>query len=688
LTLDGEGQIFVPRHAFLPGVLTWLGRCGIMNPSGSTDKDMSVIDEVKERLDIVEVISAYVPLKKAGRNFKGLCPFHSEKTPSFVVFPDSQSWHCFGACGTGGDVFTFVQKRENVDFGEALRILAQKAGVELKPRTEQESAEAQQRDRLREINEVTARYFHHLLLGENEGQAEGACAYLDQRGLNEETIRKFQLGYALDSWRALSDHLVSRGYQRDDLLAAGLIIVRDDGRHYDRFRGRLIIPIRDERGRVVGFGGRTLDAQGVPKYLNSPQTLLFDKSRTLYGLDMAKGAIRAAGYAIIVEGYMDVLQAHQHGRANIVAQMGTALTEAQLKLLSRFTRTFVLALDPDTAGDQATLRGLAVARETLARRAVPVPTARGRVRYESQLEADLRIMTLPAGQDPDDVIRTNPALWQQLIDRAEPVVDYYFRIVTGDLDLTSARGKAKAVRQLAPIIREIGDSVERTHYIQKLARLVRMDENALARKIGGGRRGGTRISTRVSEQADESKSPAFGLEEYCLSRLLRHPQLLSSVDALLSEIGEPPLRPEDMTRTEIRELFALIKLASVPNTSPDSDESGSQRFTVPESLQSTFERLWAGWIDASEVSLSEVEKDLGDAVLRLRARNLKRWGEEVRFLFEEAMSEGNTRAREYGEQMRRHTMAKRRVDQALAMRSSVGQQRRQDNVGRGAAVRA
>ena len=353
---------------------------------------MSVVDQVKERLDIVEIISAYLPLTKAGHNYKALCPFHSEKTPSFVVFPDSQSWHCFGACGTGGDIFTFVQKRENLGFAEALRILAQKAGVELKPRSEQESADEQRRDKLGEISEAAARYFHKLLLNSDNRQADVARAYLDRRGLNEETINNFQLGYALDSWQALSGYLLGRGYQRQDLAAAGLIIERDDGRYYDRFRGRLIIPIRDIRGRVIAFGGRTLDPEGVPKYLNSPQTLLFDKSSTLYGLDMAKGAIRAAGHVVIVEGYMDVLQAHQHGLANIVAQMGTALTETQLKQLSRFTRSFILALDPDTAGNRATLRGLAVARETLARKAVPVPTSRGRLHYESKLDAEQHII--------------------------------------------------------------------------------------------------------------------------------------------------------------------------------------------------------------------------------------------------------------------------------------------------------
>ncbi|UCC63784.1 MAG: DNA primase [Anaerolineae bacterium] len=647
---------------------------------------MSVIDEVKQRLDIVEVVSAYVPLKKAGRNYKGLCPFHSEKTPSFVVFPESQNWHCFGACGTGGDVFTFIQKRENIDFGEALRILAQKAGVELRPRTEQESAEEEQRKKLRQINELAARYFHTLLLDEGEPRAKVARTYLNQRELDAETVRKFQLGYALEGWRALSDYLIGRGYGRDDLLAVGLILERDDGGYYDRFRGRLMIPIRDERGRVVGFGGRTLDPEGVPKYLNSPQTLLFDKSGTLYGLDVAKGAIRAAGCALIVEGYMDVLQAHQHGVANIVAQMGTALTEAQLKLLSRFTRSFVLALDPDTAGNQATLRGLAVARETLARRTMPVPTARGRIRYESHLDAQLSIMTLPEGQDPDDIIRTNPALWQQLVARAEPVVDYYFRVVTADLDLNSAQGKAEAVRRLATIIREIGDPVERTHYTQKLARLVRMDENDLTRQIGSGWRRRPPASRPSSSATALSKPSIFTLEEYCLSRLLRHPHLLTSVDALLQEAGEPPLRAKDFGQPGLRELFTLMRQAY------DEDQAFEAevfRPKIPTSLQSIFDELQIGWPDAAEVSLDTVEKHLGDEVLRLRANNLKQQGKEIRYLFEDAMARGDARAREeYGQRMKAYTAAKRRVDHALAMRSAIGQRRREDNVGRKSPVRA
>ena len=336
---------------------------------------MSVTDEIKERLDIVEVISNYVPLKKAGRSYKGLCPFHSEKTPSFVVFPDSQSWHCFGACGIGGDVFSFVMKRENLDFAETLKLLAARAGVELQPREERLPAEEQRLARLREIITVAAGYFHHLLI--NAGEAAIAREYLARRGLVPGTWESWQLGYALDSWDTLKNYLAGKGYTLEEIEEAGLIIRREDDSglpdkdrgYYDRFRGRLIIPIRDGQGRTVGFGARLLreePGRPQPKYINSPQTPLFDKSNVVFGLDMAHKAIRDVDLAVIVEGYMDVLGSHQVGVRNVVAGMGTALTEAQLRQIKRYSSNVTLALDPDAAGAHATVRGLETARQALA----------------------------------------------------------------------------------------------------------------------------------------------------------------------------------------------------------------------------------------------------------------------------------------------------------------------------------
>ena len=634
---------------------------------------MSVVDEIKARVDIVDLISEYVTLRKSGRNYTALCPFHSEKTPSFVVFPETQTWHCFGACATGGDIFAFIQKRENMDFPEALRLLAQRAGVALEPPGEKKTAEEQLKQRLREINAAAAQYFHNLLLTAEQGAL--ARQYLARRGINQETIARFQLGYALDSWQALSDHLRMRGYQQKDLLAAGLVIEREDGSGtYDRFRGRLIIPIRDVRGRVIGFGARTLDPEGVPKYMNSPQTPLFNKSGVLFGLDMAKGAIRAQGLAVIVEGYMDVLQAHQAGIGNVVASMGTALTEAQLRLLKRMTRNFALALDADAAGDQATLRGLAVAREALDREIVPVPTPRGLIRYESRLDANISIITLPRGQDPDDVIRESPERWAQLVSQALPVVDYYFQVVTADLDLTTAKGKAEARRRLMEIIREIGDRVEQTHYVQKLARLIRVSEEILWRDLAG-RRSRRKVSARPTaatpEEAAEELAPiSFGVEEHCLSVLLRRPYLISRLNQALADVGEDLLQGDEFTHIENRAIFdALIARGDAGTVDVKALRDGLEAALLPR-----FDALLKGPIGEPPLDDDQAVPDLVVGVLRMRQRRLRALIQELRFLSEDAMTRGDVKVEEYGETMRAYTLALRRIHQALASRSTLWRQ--------------
>ncbi len=643
---------------------------------------MSAVDEIKDRLDIVEVVSSYVALKKAGRNYKALCPFHIEKTPSFVVFPEGQSWHCFGACGTGGDVFTFVMRQENLDFTAALRLLAQRAGVSLKPRTEADLAEDKLKKRLREINERAAEYFHNLLLNSTGG--EGVRSYLNQREINRETINRFQLGYARDDWQALGDHLQERGYQREDLLAAGLIIEREDGSgHYDRFRGRLIIPIRDERGGVVGFGARALD-DSTPKYINSPQTPVFDKSTVLFGLDLAKGAIRREGLAVIVEGYMDVLTAHQHEIANVVASMGTALTEAQLRLLTRFSKRFALALDADAAGYQATLRSAALAQETLAERVVPVPTPGGLIKYESRLDVDIRIITLPQGQDPDEVIRESPALWAELVESALPIVEYYFKAVTSELDLDSPKGKAEAVRRLMPVIQEIGNAVERTHYIQKLARLVRVDERTLLRQAGMKGKMAKRRKEEGGALPDREEF-TFGLEEYCLSTLLKRPHLLHSLDEALRDVGADGLNVDDFVQAENREILAswweglslkegLALRQACPERSrraQDIDLEGL-RGELDPTLHPRFDLLLEGPKGAPPLNDDRAEKALIEGALRLRQRKLQRLVEELRLLQADAEELGGAAIEEYGQVVDSYRSALWGISQALAARSFFG----------------
>jgi len=354
---------------------------------------MSITQEIKSRLDIVDVVSEQVPLRRSGRNYSGFCPFHTNtRTPAFYVFPETQTWHCFGECSEGGDLFSYVMKKEGWDFKEALKSLAKRAGVELEEPDPEAKKRRKAEDKQADILSTAAEYFHQLLL--HAPQAENARNYVAGRELTLETVAAYRLGFALNSWDACRAHFNDQGYSDEELLEVGLLTDNPErGTRYDRFRNRLMIPIHDVEGRVVGFGARTLDKEGIPKYLNSPQTALFDKGRLLYGLDTAKRNIREAREVVIVEGYMDVMQGWQAGFRNIVAQMGTALTGDQLRLLKRYTKRFILALDPDAAGIKATMRSLQVARENLDREIEHRFDARGLVQHEGRLQADILIAT-------------------------------------------------------------------------------------------------------------------------------------------------------------------------------------------------------------------------------------------------------------------------------------------------------
>jgi DNA primase len=585
---------------------------------------VGAVDEVKQRLDIVEVISAYVPLKKAGRNYKGLCPFHTEKTPSFVVFPDSQHWHCFGACGTGGDVIAFVMRRENLPFGEALKILAARAGIELTPRTPAQEAEAEERRRLWDLNRQAAGYFHRLLMESDE--AARAREYLVGRGLREETWRAFQVGYARDTWQALSDYLRAQGWREEDLLLAGLVVEREGGGTYDRFRGRVIYPIRDARGHVCGFGGRVLD-DSLPRYINSPQTPVFDKGNVLYGIDLAREEIRRSETAILVEGYMDVLMAHQCGFINVIAAMGTALSQPQLAILKPLTKRLVLALDPDVAGDRATLRGLEVAKEALDSHIVPVPTARGFVRYETELAAELRIMTLPEGRDPDEVIREDPERWKQLVTEAMPIMDYYFRALTAGLDLTKAKDKAAAVQALLPLIAETANRVERAHYVQRLAALVRTDERILVRQMES-----AASRRRRATAADERLAEALDLEGYLLYLLGTHPELVEIVD---------PWAEGLFTEAENAAVYGLLREATGTQPIWARDSLGHEQ---DETLHGHIQSLRDRYSQSPRVSQEDAREVVTTVVLRLRRERMRERDRDLQAMIQAALEEGDTEA--------------------------------------------
>jgi DNA primase len=566
---------------------------------------MTVVDDVKQKIDIVDVIGQYVTLKKAGRNYKALCPFHNEKTPSFVVYPDQGTWHCFGACNTGGDVFTFLIKRENIDFGEALRRLAQRAGVELIRESPGEDAE---RKRLREILAAAAAHYHYLL--KNNSAAQHARDCLVKRFIAPETVEQFELGYSLDEWEAMKSYLVGKGYAARDLEAAGLAILGERGTHYDRFRGRLMFPIRNRSGEVIGFGARTLTGE-EPKYLNSPQTALFDKSGTLYGLDLAKDAIREQKLAVIVEGYMDVIGAHQGGFTNVVASLGTALTEKQLGLLKRLTNRYALALDPDAAGEEATKRGLQVAREALGRKTVPVPMGAGLIKFEERLEAELLVIPMPQGKDPDELIHEDRTRWQELTKNPEPLIDFFFHALTQDLDLNGARDKSVALNRLVPIVLEMGDAAKRDHYSQQLARLVKLPEKTIIAEIA--KYAPQRSQRAAPPQVEESAAPRAEskLEEYCLILALHTPEHLLRIDFL---------EPEDFGGAEYRAFFLALRDFVARSELFDRD---AFRESLDESLRPLCDQLLERAQQSPDLDEPDLTREIQTAAYRLRLQRDK-----------------------------------------------------------------
>ena len=428
----------------------------------------SVTEDIKARIDIVNYISQYVPLKKAGRYYKACCPFHAEKTPSFVVNADTQSWRCFGACAEGGDLFNFAMKQNGWSFPEALEELGKQAGVEVRKQSPQDKQRAEHQDKLRGLLQTAAEMYHTKLIQDPE-----SVPVLDyarqQRGFTDQTIQDYMIGYAPPGWQNMLNALTNLGYEEDLIIEAGVAVKNDSGRVYDRFRNRLMIPIRDDRGRTIGFGARVLDPEDNPKYLNSPQTPVFDKSKVLFGLDVAKQVIRETETAVIVEGYMDVIQAHQAGFMNVVAQMGTAMTETQIaRIAPRYAKKIVLALDSDAAGQNATRRSLETARQTLA------------ADFAGRLSVDMRVLQIPDAKDPDDLIRETPDQWAQLVDNAMAVADFVIEMEAQHLTPDSSIQEREAVaKRLLPILVASESDFYKQENLQKLAMRLRIGERDL-----------------------------------------------------------------------------------------------------------------------------------------------------------------------------------------------------------------
>lgn len=406
------------------------------------------VEKIKNTVDIVDFISDYVPLKRSGNNYKGLCPFHQEKTPSFNVNQENQFYYCFG-CGAGGDLFKFLMEIENITFKEALEVLASRAGLSIptynSPYQEQEILE---RERIFNLHSLTARFYHYILLKTTAGKK--ALEYLSRRGFTEEDFRNYYLGYAPQTWDSLLKFLLKKGFTTEEILKAGLVTRGKSGHYYDRFRDRVIFPIFNIRGEVIAFGGRILEeSNSAPKYLNSPETVIFKKSENLYGLNWARNSIRESASAIVMEGYTDVMTAHKYGLNNTIASLGTAFTAEHARLLKRYAQNIYIAYDADTAGAAATLRGM----ELLEREGLNV-----------------KVIQLPASMDPDDFIKKEGKEgFSSLVESAVSLIDYKVQQLEKEHDPATIEGKISFTKELVRLFARIDDQVKRDIYVQALA---------------------------------------------------------------------------------------------------------------------------------------------------------------------------------------------------------------------------
>ena len=689
-----------------------------------------LIEQIKAKIDVVEEIGLVVALQKSGKSYRGHCPFHNERTPSFHVFAESQTWRCFG-CNEGGDVFTFVEKQQGIDFREALHYLAEKAGIAVEEQgggrdPEEERERNAAKERLRKMNEEALLWYHQVLLRARD--ASDARAYLQSRGVNSESVIAFSLGYAPDSWDGLSRYLAGRGYTEREMVNGGLARVREmgggpgrpqgspvqydeaggnggegrvGGGVYDYFRNRIIFPIRDTRGRVIGFGGRAM-GDGQPKYLNSPQTVLFEKNNVLYALDRARESIKLAKQVVIVEGYVDAVIAHQYGTKQTVACIGSAITEKHIQQLKNLTKQVTLALDPDSAGEAATERGIEEALKGFDRTIVPVPVVsenyvkhvrgkkgyeqRGIIRLEEQVDAEINVAQLPPGEDPDEFIRRDFNGWSQVIAHPLPLIDYYFVAKTAGLDLKQPHAKAEAAKRLLPVIGAISDRIKRDVYIRQLSTMIGIDERSLNEELqrvlrgqrstgvtaaftdrGEARRMGDAAGGRQllpdhqatehmagdveagddegleSQKSGGAKNRTFGLDKRSNNRVQWEDYLIGLL------LSNPELSTQvcgiindgDFAGTDTRELYRFFNSVDQRGSSPLFQ---SIEQAVPSALLTTIDRARKSVESRSPLDGAGLQKAAIQCATRLKRACLLQQNMELQLLMREAENAGEVEA--------------------------------------------
>jgi DNA primase len=531
---------------------------------------MDAVEEVKSRLNIEDVVGEYVQLKRSGRNFKGLSPFSSEKTPSFMVSAEKQIWHDFSS-GKGGDMFSFVMEMEGLDFKGALELLARKAGVDLDQFRGKSSGDGKHKERLYEALEAAAHFYQAQLKKSNE-----ALEYIfKKRAFSKEIVLAFRLGYAPTSGSALINYLTGKNFTDKEIQGAGLSSRAYRGGVQDMFRGRVMIPLADPQGRVIGFTARLLkDDKNAPKYINTPQTVLYDKSRHVYGLHLAKEAIRKSKFAVLVEGNLDVVASHQAGVKQVVATAGTALTEQHLKTLGRFSDDIRLSFDADNAGTSATERAIPVA---------------------SKVGVNLSMIRIPSGKDPDELIKQGGvATWEEIIQQPQYALDWLMARYQAALDIASAQGKRQFSDALLPVVKQLHDSVERDHYLSKLAALLQISREALDTKIAQGKSEKTlapKTNKFVAQASDTELASYRKTENLLLAIWLAQPELRSS----------ERLAPQMFLEKSARELFqTLAKHQDLAGETAEEDARVQNITEYVKMVELEYEELYRG-MDAQEL---------------------------------------------------------------------------------------
>jgi DNA primase len=576
------------------------------------------IDEIRNSTDIVDLIGGFVKLKKRGKNYIGLCPFHSEKTPSFNVSADRQMYHCFG-CGVGGNAFTFVMEFEKVSFAEAVRSLAEKAGIALPKYTPDQEIIASEQEQLYQVCRMAGLFYYHCLTETPEGKL--ALEYFHHRGFSDETIRSFGLGYAPNSWDALIKHAEEQKFTIDNLEKAGLVRKRDEGTYYDYFRGRAMFPIFSNTGRVIGFGARKMrEDDPLGKYLNSPETLIYNKSRILYGLSQSKEAIRENDNAILVEGYADLISVYQGGAKNVVASSGTALTQEQIQLIGRYTKNITVVYDADSAGSKAALRGVDLILEN---------------------DLDVRVAPLPEGDDPDSFVKKNGGeAFRELIENAISFIDFIAQSYEKEGKFDTPEGQAQTVRSIVQTIAKMKDELKRNFYIKQVAEKYKLYEstlyNEMEKILGVGRR---QMRERPPYQAVPSiddrivDAPQRVLGNIpAAERDLIHAMLDGGMDVVKFVFNH--LAIDDFTHPQAKIISSQLLQYMEEGSEVDASQlvnkmqDPEQRRLLAEVVFSKYQ-LSKGWEEAKvQIEQADPMKVASDALMVLRRRALEKMMEE------------------------------------------------------------